>query len=401
MEVVSLLDQVAKLGSPQDKADLIRLYPYQETLKKVFRAALDPFITYGITDFESGVEPSKDDPMEVLELLASRNLTGTLARTTLGAALKPATPEDRELFRRILKKDLRCGVGPALVELLYPGLLRQFGIMRADKFKTLVRGAQYYIEPKLDGLRSVSIIEKRRVTILSRNGHEFTSSDHLKPQLLDLMGGQDGVIDGELKNGVFNQSSSAVRKKGVQNDGTVLHAFDFMTLDEWKNPTRGYVYRRRDLTNLFRIPQKYPGLLLVPSYPISNEDEAYKYYHKFLDDGDEGAIVKRGDGTYHQRRHRDWMKMKAVNDVDLRVEKIIQGEGKYHGMMGAAIVSYKGKRNSIGTGWSDEERAAFWKNPKLIVNKIIEIHFHEVTPDGNLRHSRFHRIREDKLVPDF
>jgi len=161
------------------------------------------------------------------------------------------------------------------------------------------------------------------------------------------------------------------------------------------------VYRRRDLTNLFRIPQKYPGLLLVPSYSISNEDEAYKYYHKFLDDGDEGAIVKRGDGTYHQRRHRDWMKMKAVNDVDLRVEKIIQGEGKYHGMMGAAIVSYKGKRNSIGTGWSDEERATFWKNPKLIVNKIIEIHFHEVTPDGNLRHSRFHRIREDKLVPDF
>ena len=119
-------------------------------------------------------------------------------------------------------------------------------------------------------------------------------------------------------------------------------------------------------------------------------------YNRFLDLGYEGAIVKNVKGLYRKRKHRDWMKLKEVNDVDLRVESLVQGEGKYHGMLGAVIVKFKNKRVSVGSGFSDEERELYWKEPNLIVGKVVEIHYHEVTPDGSLRHPRVFKIREDK-----
>jgi len=69
-------------------------------------------------------------------------------------------------------------------------------------------------------------------------------------------------------------------------------------------------------------------------------------------------------------------------------------------MLGAAIVTYKGKRVRVGSGFSDEQRQQFWANPNSIKGKIIEVQFHEETPDGSLRHPRFVRVREDKTQPD-
>ena len=125
-----------------------------------------------------------------------------------------------------------------------------------------------------------------------------------------------------------------------------------------------------------------------------------RYYNLFLDKGHEGAMVKDPMGHYRFKKHKDWIKIKPVNDVDLTVESLVQGEGKYVGMLGAAIVKYRGKRVNVGTGFSDEEREQLWKDPSLIKGRIIEIQYHEETPDGSRRHPRFVRVREDKAQPD-
>ena len=181
-----------------------------------------------------------------------------------------------------------------------------------------------------------------------------------------------------------------------QNDSTLYHIFDLLTLDEWRNPVKPYYLRRYDLENAFNNKQ-HQCLQLVPSHRISGgDDEVVKHYNFFRDTGYEGAIVKNLHGVYRFKRHTDWLKLKAVNDVDLKVESLVQGEGKYHGMLGAVIVKYKGKRVNVGSGWSDAERMEYWKDPNLIMGKTIEIQFHEETPDGSLRHPRFIRIRDDK-----
>lgn len=391
--MIELFNTISKMGSPSDKIRALLSHPQQEELKTVLRLATDPFLTFGITSTD-GESKGNADTYHVLGQLARRELTGSAARLALGEATLDG--EDRELVHRIIRKDLRCGVGEKLVLQAYPGLIRQFEVMRADKFKGLPSRGTYFIEPKYDGLRCVSVIEGESVTLFSRNGKEFTSSDHLKEQLLRAARGLgDCVFDGELTSGNFNESSSAVRRKSCQNDQTVYNVFDYLPMEEWKNPLNHYISRRRSLENLFQVLSE-PNLILVPSFRVSSEEEVFKRYGQFLDMGYEGGIIKRGEGIYRFKRHRDWMKLKEVNDVDLKVESLVQGEGKYYGMLGAVIVRYKGKRVNVGSGFSDTERQMFWDDPTLIQHKVIEIQYHQETPDGSLRHPRFVKVREDK-----
>ena len=392
--MLKLFDTIAQHNSPTEKIRLLKEYPYQESLKEILRYALDPFITFGVT---SMVRPNRwatgndDQAHQLLDLMAARKLTGNEARERLGKCMMDA--EDFEIYLRVIQKDLCCGLGPKLVLQAYPGLLRQFDVMRAAKFEKFSPRGSYIIEPKYDGLRCIAMVDKGAVTLLSRNGKEFTSSDHLKDSLLQL--GRDGVFDGELTSGNFNSSVSAVKRKDRQNDSTVFNIFDYLDHDEWKNPVNPWRQRRYQLTGMFDKGSP-PGLVLTPAYDLKSEAEAFSYYSRFLDLGYEGGIVKNSKGLYRFKRHRDWMKLKETNDVDLRVDSLVEGEGKYRGMLGAVIVFYNGKRVSVGSGFSDTERELFWSEPNLIMKKVIEIHYHQVTPDGSLRHPRFYKVREDK-----
>lgn len=389
MSLTELFNNIAEVGSPREKLQLLKEYPYQNELKEVLKLAIDPFITFGITDIHEVEHDPSLDPSLIFRQLANRELTGNEAKRVMGAATHP---EDRELCRRILRKDLRCGVGEKLVLQLYPGLLRQFDVMRAKEYDGITPRRQYRIEPKYDGLRCIAFVERGVVRLFSRNGKEFTSSDHLKEQLFRM---PPGVYDGELISGNFNSSVSAVKKKGVQNDSTNYHIFDYLDHDEWKNPIKPYSQRRATLELAFKPSD---NLILTPSFQVHSEEEVMRFYQQFLDYGYEGAILKNVHGLYRFKRHADWMKLKEQGSVDLVVESLVQGEGKYYGMLGAVIVRYNGKRVNVGSGFSDRERAEFWKNPKLIVHKTIEVHYHQITPDGSLRHPRFHCIREDKSI---
>lgn len=400
--MIELFNQIAKHNSPGAKLELLREYPYQEELKSVLRLALDPFITFGITDFDPAPdnEYSPLGHFEVLEKLASRELTGGAARRALGLSVRDLDEDYHELVRRIIRKDLRCGVGPALALQFCPNIIRTFEVMRAVPLsKTKPKaGKSYLIEPKYDGLRAIAVIKGQSVTLLSRNGLEFTSVDHLKEPLLRMARGRDLFFDGELVNGNFNNSSSAVRRKNQTNTETQYHIFDRLETNEWGVATREQAHRRMLLGRDFES-NRDEGLQLVPSYRATPE-EFMRYYNLFLDQGYEGAMVKDPMGLYRFRKHKDWIKIKPAEDLDLRVESLVQGEGKYFGMLGAAIVKYKGKRVSVGSGFSDEQRQQFWADPNSIKGKIIEVRFHEETPDGSLRHPRFVKIREDKTQPD-
>ena len=61
---------------------------------------------------------------------------------------------------------------------------------------------------------------------------------------------------------------------------------------------------------------------------------------------------------------------------------------------------------NCGSGFDKEERDMFFKNPELIIGKVIEINYFEVTKDSktgteSLRFGTYqHRIREDKTAED-
>lgn len=90
------------------------------------------------------------------------------------------------------------------------------------------------------------------------------------------------------------------------------------------------------------------------------------------------------------------MKLKNESSEDLIIVDLEEGEKgkKYEGLLGALVVDFKGVRVSVSSGLSDVQRTQFWHNKEEVIGRIIEVEYHEVTPDGSLRHPRFKRFRD-------
>ena len=159
----------------------------------------------------------------------------------------------------------------------------------------------------------------------------------------------------------------------------------------------------------------------------SDAEVKAKFKEKF-DLGFEGIIVKPLDGLYERRRTYGYMKIKdevdTAGDVDLLITGVYEGDGKYQGMAGGVIVDFNGVPVRVGGGWSDRQRAEIWADHtntvveytyrsweeeldemitvtekvkpsgQSVIGRLIEVKYHEITPDGSMRHPRFARFRD-------
>ena len=90
-------------------------------------------------------------------------------------------------------------------------------------------------------------------------------------------------------------------------------------------------------------------------------------------------------------------KYKDFHDVDLKIERLLEGTGKHSGKLGSVVVCFNGVEVNVGSGFSDELREKIWSHREKFVGRMIEVRYQEVTPDGSLRFPTFVCFRNDKL----
>jgi DNA ligase-1 len=89
------------------------------------------------------------------------------------------------------------------------------------------------------------------------------------------------------------------------------------------------------------------------------------------------------------------MKFKTMHSMDCRVIGLYEGEGKHAGRMGGLkLIQENDIGCDVGSGFTDEDRAAIWDNHSLAVGRIAEIKYQELTPDGVMRFPVFLRWRD-------
>jgi DNA ligase-1 len=386
--------EIANIKGTTAKMDTLRLAG--ETEKNILAYALDPYRMYGVKNFRKGGSLPEGEPLglfETLDRMASRELSGGRAQAACQLMVADGVPE--ELLLMILNKDLRCGLAATSVNKVFPKLIPEFKVALAEEYE------DDGVWPKLgstkyDGLRGLAFVTEEGVTFKTRNGLEITSVDHLHDELMALPWTKGLVIDGEIKlrTGHFQDSSGAARKKSENNPDLVFYMFDWLPIQEFLNQ-KAHLYQWARVRQL----AEWGGsekLIVVEHTELKNDSEAQRLYEKAREAGEEGLILKNPDRTYEFRRSTAWVKMKDVKSADARVKGLIPGKGKYAGKVGALVVDFEGKDNSVGSGLSDEERQLWQDNPDLILGKMVEVNYHELTKDGNMRHSRFNKIRWDK-----
>jgi len=386
-----------------------------EELKKILNYALDPFKVYGIKQFEFA-EPMvneggyyhiqvTDTMFTLLEKFMKREITGDAARNEIKRLSGMMTEEEQDIFYKILKKDLNCGVAEGIANKVFPKLIPEFELQLAQPSKFLKR-VRYpcLVQAKYDGVRVVALVEPKEndVTYYSRNGKQFMNFSCFNKELLQLSNKEPKMFDGEVIGprgddfrGIMQQCR---RKFDVEPAGLNFNVFDWMPMHHFVRQVATLLQRDRTdcLIELSEKRDTQQRVFVVKGQICNSEEELMDYYDGCVQNGYEGIIIKDLDGEYEFKRSVSWIKMKPKDTIDLKVTEIQEGRGKYAGKLGAFIVEREGVVINVGSGLKDEERISLEEAQKLYVGKVIEIEFDSITPDKSLRFPRFKRVREDK-----
>lgn len=257
----------------------------------------------------------------------------------------------------------------------------------------------YIAEPKFDGLRGICIIkEKDDITFLTRFGNKIYNIDIIQHEISQQIHKLKGfVLDGEFYSKNWNETISITKtfKSKKVSENLIFYVFDILTVDEFQNKYCNKVLIERKKVLSSRLVDT-EHVQKVRFKRIKNLQDAYKIYEYYLNKGLEGIMLKRIDSLYKFKRTKDWLKVKDVLTDEFLVVDVLEGTGKYKGMLGAVVIKLKdGRTMSVGTGFTDEQRKKYWDNKNLILNKYIEVAYQEYTKDNKLRNPRFIRIRTD------
>jgi DNA ligase-1 len=390
------------------------------------RLALDSMITFGLKQI-----PEKTDadgaglPWDSFTLaitgFTTRSVTGNTARDMIQNLMKSATKAEwNGWYRRILIKDLRCGVSEKtvnkVVEKKYAKYaIPVFGCQLAHdsaNHEAKVVGSKF-IEVKLDGVRVITIVRPDgRVDQYSRNGKELVNFPHVIEQISAVAGQftEPMVLDGEVMSGSFQDLMKQVhRKSDVQSQDAVLNLFDIVTLAEFEAGQSSTTQEKRsEQVYKWHKANKdvLPNVTVVGHELVDLDTDAGKLRFSEINrqaiaGGYEGIMIKEPTAGYECKRSVAWLKLKPFIEVSLTVIAVEEGTGKNVGKLGALVCEGvddgKSIRVNVGSGFSDSDRDTFWVGRDALVGQVVEVRADAITQnqDGSysLRFPRFLRFR--------
>jgi len=391
------------------------------------RLALDKLTTFGVKEVPAKSETSGqglpwDAFVEMAELLKTRKLTGHAARDAIQIQMETATQTQwNDWYRRILQKDLKCGVSEKTVNKVAKKLSKPeyqvpvFECMLAHdsaNHEKKLQGVKL-LEPKLDGVRCITVVdfEARTVTQYTRNGKVLENFGHITEALSQYFDefARSYVLDGEVVSDSFQSLMKQVhRKSDVQATDARLCVFDIVPLVEFKTGVSVQGQRRR--SNMLKTFEKIfadTGCVdIVPQREVDldttiGEIEYKDYNAELVEQGYEGIMIKDPNAPYECKRSTSWLKQKPFIEVSLTVREVEEGTGRNEGRLGALVCEGiddgKTIRVNVGSGFTDSDRDEFWDCGDAVIGQIVEVRADAVTQnqDGtySLRFPRFQRFR--------
>jgi DNA ligase-1 len=385
------------------------------------KLALDPMITFGLkqipekTDTDGpGLDWLSFD--NAVQLFVNRACTGNSARDVVAQLMAQATKAQwNGWYRRILIKDLRCGVSEKTINKVVKDAIPIFSCQLAHdsaNHESKVSGRKL-IEVKLDGVRVITVVyPDGRVDQYSRNGKELVNFPHLKEQLATVAAGfaEPMVLDGEVMSTSFQDLMKQVhRKDNVNAKDALLYLFDALPLKDFEKGrckttqiTRSQWLKDWYNGNIEALPNfRTLAQELVDLDTEVGQKRFRAINQQAIDGGYEGIMIKDIDAPYECKRSVSWLKLKPFIEVSLEVIDVEEGTGRNIGRLGALVCRGEDDGRTIvvnvGSGFSDSDRDEFWNYRRECIGNIVEVRADAITQNQDstysLRFPRFLRFR--------
>ena len=397
------------------------------------KMALDPLVTFGVKKVphkaENEVLSAQGCAWPVFKDLAdkliARQLTGHAARDAIELVMGLATAEQwNGFYRRILIKDLRCGMSEKTVnkvakefpQYAIPVFTCSLAHDSANHPKKMTGMKQ--IEVKLDGVRVLAVCKNGKVELFSRNGKQFHNFDHIILEIEEVLktnpAPYDLVLDGEVMSADFQDLMKQIhRKDGKKATDAVLHLFDTIPLVDFLKGSWDKSQSIRSAITKHWVGQHTSVLQHVTACEWENVDlsttEGNRRFVELnkaaVDGGYEGVMIKDVDAPYTCKRSHAWLKAKPFIEVTLEVVDVEEGTGRNEGRLGAVVCEGlddgRMVKVNVGSGFSDANRDSFWTLRSDVIGQLVEVRADAVTQnqDGtySLRFPRFKTFRGFEL----
>ena len=408
----------AKLGSANAQCFLFNCYQ-----------TYNPYYVFGVKKVPEteGLE-HRPNPWPkfwaMLEGLRTRSLTGHNAKTAIeGMSEQFDSIEWNNLCRRVIIKDLRCGISEKTLNKVLGNTEWRIPVFTcqlatdSEKHVAKMTGIKR-LEQKLDGVRVLAVVTKTTVNLYSRNGKPFDNFPQIVKSLEDIkhkfakllqVCPRGIVLDGEIIGESFQAlMKQAQRKTDVQTDGMTYSVFDVIPLADFE---RGYwnaqQHKRLHLLEEYRaVFEMTDSVRIMDGIDVDLDTaEGHDILRRYAEDsvaaGFEGIMIKDLDAPYECKRSTFWMKWKPVITVDLNIVGFEEGTGRNLGRLGAIICEGVDNERDIcvnvGSGLSDANRDEYWSARDDLLGRVVEVAADAVTQnqDGtySLRFPRFVRYR--------
>jgi DNA ligase 1 len=368
------------------------------------------------------------DFMALCHRLRKRELTGHAARDAIIAAAERSDAKWNKFYRRVLLRDLKVNVGTSLINAVLKEVSKtdrealdyvipQFECQLAEDSKKHPKKmtGRKLLDIKLDGARMLSVldVETKTVRMFTRSGIETDRFPHISESLEKMIPELPSsvVIDGEILSDTFQGLMSQFQRKDAQTEDMKLGLFDIVPLADFQSGHCSLTQRQRhemlcelQTTGLLR---RYCGdkVYVIPKLDVDlNTDEGTAQMREFFGEacqaGFEGIMIKDPEAPYEGRKWSAWLKWKPTISVTLKVVALEQGkpDSEFADTLGALVcegvddVSEEatGKfysqikiKSRVGSGYSIEQRQAWWDNPEDIVGFLVEVEADAVSLNQN------------------
>ncbi len=385
------------------KEPAIRACLQNTTAKKALIYLLDPMKVFHLQEASirkplgMAVRCYDCDLFAICDDLASKKALRDVDIARVQGALRLLPHDYADFLEQFLMKEIRLGVTAKTVNKVvgYPAIY-DFNCMQANKYfehPQIVEGHKFAITEKQDGIRCLAVCHKGQEPMLySRQGQEISGLVDIESELkIASMNYDDGFVqDGELlisnrqsipSKEQYKRTTKIVRSDDEEKHGVTFNVFDFLPIDDFQRQQSTQPYWTRRMTQDHKF-STYQHVKVVPIlFQGSDIDQIIECLNEQRDLGHEGIMINLWDANYVFKRTNNLLKVKVMQDCDLRITGVEEGKGRFAGTLGALIVDYKGHPLGVGSGQSHEQRVMIWADPQKYIGHVARVQYFEETND--------------------
>lgn len=404
------VNDMRSTSSSKEKKHILNNYRHEDFIRKCLQYVNDPYKTFGVTSksIKKYIASSTEDYSHIgyysdlfrlLQDLSDRKITGHDAIREI-LYFTHINCEAEALIYQIIDKNLEIRANAKLINSVILGLIPVFDVALAESYEERLvnfETEEWYASRKMDGLRCICRIDASGdAKFFSRAGIEFFTLDVLKgvvkkSQIRSI------VLDGEIcvMNGILEDFKGILKEYNRKNHtikNPKYFIFDCLSLKEFDLGYSNICLQRRWLRlDLHMIAQRIPHFAVLEQRLIHSDEDVHIVLEQAVAKGHEGLIIRK-NVDYKGKRSNDILKVKnfmeaeyTVVGVENNIMRFIEdGKDVPRETLGAVVIEHKGNAVSVGSGFSKQERALYYKQPEKIIGTIITVrYFKETTNSKN------------------